>query len=1235
MPWQVVANSVDMAVHAVLLPTGNRGRILYFGGYLVEDTHIYDIEDEQVLPVGDPEILPYNAFCSGHAFLADGRVLVAGGQLRVFDANGNEIPAPPPPEPGEEPPPDAPHAIHGGMGWGGERRCSIFLPRAERWEEVTPMHLDPAGNPDSGGRWYPTLVTLANGDVLAVGGHPDLREHYPDLGSHRHANNIPERYNAGSNSWTLLGGDPPLEEQTTNVASSDYQRTHLLPNGRVFFANPVRGRNRVYDPFQGLFVDDPIVDLPADEKYHDVSAAWTSVMLPLLHQENFRPRVVLMGGATAERIDLGAGNPEWQPTGPRDWSGTPPIRNFACPVILPTGEILLLGGCEDTSDPDPDDPPSLDEIRQESAVTRVEVYDPGISWQNGAYSPGTGSWQTLPESEAAEVPRHYHSTALLMPNGAVWTAGSNGPGPGGGNELRIEVFEPWYFQGGRPTISDCPPSIGYAFPFLVETPQADSIARVALVRCGSVTHSYNPDQRYLSVAFEVVGDDTLRVQAPAVAADAPPGYYMLWVIDEDGLPCEQARFIRLCQQKPFITADVSTFSIFEVQALGTPAHFDDALYLVYEGFLPDEVEKPDVEIRRPDNSLVPGMVATVGAAHYEGDPQNNDVAQRIVFPCRITFESQDAFDDIPAADDFQDVVFRAQMRDFPSQTTLTLSKNPNPRMRDGNPHWLSIDLRAFTTTPDTAFTAGVEHGAGLNAPYDYIQAVLQAYNSLPANGHPFDALPTSQANNPLPLYSQDANGNNLFNYAVARVRFVAPEGVDAADVRVFFRLWTTGWGSMEFSTNVSYRRSGSGPDAAPLLGLIGGEINTIPCFAEPRVANMEQQTDETNRRTIAGAGGIEVLAYFGCWLDFNQDVKRFPLNPVGNGPYQDDLRSIQELMRGLHQCLVAEIHYQLDPIAANATPSSSDNLAQRNLLLDESDNPGGFAGHIVHHTFEIKPSPMALQLQPLPASSSLRHRLHPDELVIDWGNLPRDSHVTFYLPQVDAEQVVRYAGLRQGPVNLARSDPHTIHCKVSDVGFIPIPGPLQTTLPGLMSIQLPPNVTAGQQFTVVVRQVDGRRLRVIGTFQFTITVSTADTLLPRLTRNLAVLKHIALAIPQSNRWYPVFERYLGQLGDRVRALGGDPDAVKPSPTGGDPKRDEPPAARHERYEGKICHLLYDCFGDFEGFVLEGCDERRHFRACERAIEELVRRACHDRSRVTVFVRPEDRARPVQIAIGCC
>jgi len=782
--------------------------------------------------------------------------------------------------------------------------------------------------------------------------------------------------------------------------------------------------------------------------------------------------------------------------------------------------------------------------------------------------------------------------------------------------------------------------------FPVQTPQANIIARAALIRCGSMTHGFNSDQRYIGLNFTVANNNTLNMIAPPNPNIAPPGYYMLFLVDNQDRVCQRANFIRLSKQELLISADISTYSIQEVDALGLPAQFNDALYIVFDGFLPHEITTPTYTLRYQDNSTVQGMTASFGPPAFEAGSQHADVAHRVVYPVHIRFDNTDAFNAIPANEDFQSVFFRIEAGLFSTQIALQLSKKPNPRMRDGDPHWLSVDLRVFKTKPGQAITAGISHppaNQGASGAYGYIQNVLEVYNNASGEQHPFDALPTDLDTNRLELGTLDPNGDPVFNYAIARVRFRAPEGVNAIDVRVFFRMWTTGWTALEFNTNTSYRRHGNGPMATPLLGLRGGEINNVPCFAQARASNMEQQSDSTNQRTLNGAGSTEVFGYFGCWLDVNQNVKRFPLKPQHNGPFTDaddpdGLRSIQELMRGLHHCLVAEIHYELDPIPIDATPGSSDNLAQRNILFDFSDNPGSFSAHLVHHTFEVEPSPIPFPppgLAHFPESSMTAPRLRPDELVIDWGELPRDSLVTFYLPQLDAREIERAAALRQSPPNLEAVSSNTVRCKVTDVGFMPIPGPFEQSIAGLMSVQLPPGVPYGKTYRVVLRQVSGRTYRVLGTTEFCIQVLNSEVLLPRLLHNLAVLKHIALSIPANNRWYPIFQHYLAELGERIRAFGGDPDSIQPSPLGYRPGVETPEEGGGKRqvFAGKVLHLYYDCFGAFEGFEVGDCDRRRRFVSQDSGVERVVLTACRDNLRLSVLYDPATK-RPVRLILIC-
>jgi hypothetical protein len=160
--------------------------------------------------------------------------------------------------------------------------------------------------------------------------------------------------------------------------------------------------------------------------------------------------------------------------------------------------------------------------------------------------------------------------------------------------------------------------------------------------------------------------------------------------------------------------------------------------------------------------------------------------------------------------------------------------------------------------------------------------------------------------------------------------------------------------------------------------------------------------------------------------------------------------------------------------------------------------------------------------------------------------------------------------------------------------------------------------------------------RVIGAFQLTIPVRTKEVLLLREERDLSVLRWIAKFIPHHSRWYPVFHRYVSQIGGRVGAFGGDPGKILPSPEG-DGGRKPPPHEGPEGEErraatGKIAGLIFDRFGDFEGFVLDTEDGERKFSSRERDMEELAERAWRERLRITVWTERDEPHRPLWILI---
>jgi len=192
-------------------------------------------------------------------------------------------------------------------------------------------------------------------------------------------------------------------------------------------------------------------------------------------------------------------------------------------TVLPDGMVLVTGGSGST-----------DVFDLSPAVLQAELW-----------SPSTETWSPL---ASMDVPRLYHSTALLLPDGRVLVTGS---GRWGFDQLSAQVYSPPYlFKGTRPAITAAPAQTSYGSTFTVSTPDASRIAKVSLIRPGSVTHAFDQDQRFVPLTFQAITGG-LSVQAPANANLAPPGYYMLFIVDTDGVPSVGA-FVQL----PLPGADV-------------------------------------------------------------------------------------------------------------------------------------------------------------------------------------------------------------------------------------------------------------------------------------------------------------------------------------------------------------------------------------------------------------------------------------------------------------------------------------------------------------------------------------------------------------------------------------------------------------------------------------------------------------------------------------------------------
>jgi len=269
-----------------------------------------------------------------------------------------------------------------------------------------------------------------------------------------------------------------------------YPWMHVAPDGRVFMTGPNR-----------------------TTRYLDTNGtgAWTTVGDRVFGSRSYGSsvmyypgNVLVFGGGdpptnTAEVIDLWAATPRWRSVGSMRHN-----RRQLNATILPNGYVLVTGG---TSGPGFNNP--------NTPVFQAEWWDP---W--------TETWAPLASNTRH---RRYHSTSLLLPDGRVLSAGSDG-------ESNMEIFSPPYlFWGSRPTVTSAPTQVTYQEEFFVGTPSAADIAYVTFIRIGSVTHAFNFDQR-IDYPYFYADTGGLRITAPWGGTMAAPGHYMLFLIGWNGVP---------------------------------------------------------------------------------------------------------------------------------------------------------------------------------------------------------------------------------------------------------------------------------------------------------------------------------------------------------------------------------------------------------------------------------------------------------------------------------------------------------------------------------------------------------------------------------------------------------------------------------------------------------------------------------------------------------------------------
>src|SRR5262249_25369259 len=138
------------------------------------------------------------------------------------------------------------------------------------------------------------------------------------------------------------------------------------------------------------------------------------------------------------------------------------------------------------------------------------------------------------------------------------------------------------------------------------------------------------------------------------------------------------------------------------------------------------------------------------------------------------------------------------------------------------------------------------------------------------------------------------------------------------------------------------------------------------------------------------------------------------------------------------------------------SPENSDKLAQRNLQITSSGNPGFPESHRVPQAFDTRAG------EPPIATGELLD--YPDELMIDWGNVPAGSLASIYWPQVNVQDVLNLARKRYSTHRLSAADAHTISVRTTKgVTYVPIPFATGTNFAGLFTVDLPNTVVVGQE----------------------------------------------------------------------------------------------------------------------------------------------------------------------------
>ncbi|MFJ9777202.1 galactose oxidase-like domain-containing protein [Kitasatospora sp. NPDC101157] len=531
-----------VGVHAVVLHTG---KVLYWCfdsravGLLGKDNDqfvslfnnptlgSYQIWDPALPAQAEPvEAIGRNSFCAGQCALADGTILVAGGQdgagaIENYDFLGSNY--------------FDPNfwsswlSSVSGTDNGALRDLQTFDPIAHAWTRWPDLQ---------DGRYYPTCLTLGDGTAFIAGGLSNLQQ-WVASGSNWAENDQFETVPPGE----FWHGTTPQQKFRS---ADQYPIICLLPGSYTLFVH-IETQTSLFDLDSSSFIDGAVF-MPPGVGRQTYPMQTGHVLLP--QKQGDAPRIMIVGGSTSNNFDFntqsdkpavrGAFVFEFNPAAPlnsrwRATKGTPNVaRLMADTVLLPDGTVFVVNGYSGGA--------AAGHTDRFGPVMEAEIFDPA-----------TEIFTLVEPNPRADHPRGYHSTAVLLPDARVAMAGNtdayNPDEPNQHDDVSIQIYDPPYlFAGPRPVVTGVQEEIPYGSSVVVDTSGGPPVAKVTMMRPCAVTHSVDMDQRAILLKT-TGGAGTITIEFPTDKTLAPPGYYMLFFLSAAGVP-STASFVRIFDAAP-------------------------------------------------------------------------------------------------------------------------------------------------------------------------------------------------------------------------------------------------------------------------------------------------------------------------------------------------------------------------------------------------------------------------------------------------------------------------------------------------------------------------------------------------------------------------------------------------------------------------------------------------------------------------------------------------------------